>query len=111
MDAARGAQGHGWPFAPCPRSDDAAREPGAAGPDAGASVLVPLGRLPKGLAWEGETEIHSPLGDEPGNRISHYITNPARTYLPRHTTNNHKKAPASFPAGAFPFLLLEVHAG
>ena len=26
MDAARGVWGHGWPLAPCPRSDDAARE-------------------------------------------------------------------------------------
>src|SRR5262245_51086107 len=26
MDAARGVRGHGWPLAPCPRSDDAARE-------------------------------------------------------------------------------------
>ncbi|KRU91857.1 hypothetical protein AN456_29300 [Pseudomonas aeruginosa] len=25
------------------------------GPDAGASLLVPFGRLQKGLAWEGET--------------------------------------------------------
>ncbi|BAN46927.1 hypothetical protein PCA10_11950 [Metapseudomonas resinovorans NBRC 106553] len=47
-----------------PRSKDGRRGPGAAGPDVGASVLLPLGRLPKGVAREGETETRSPLGSE-----------------------------------------------
>jgi hypothetical protein len=78
MDAARGVWGHGWPLAPCPRSGDAGREPGVAGPDAGASFLVPFQRLEKGLAWEGETETFSPHGNERGTHvISHQIASQA----------------------------------
>jgi hypothetical protein len=56
MDAAKGATGHGWPFAPGLWSNDGAREPAAGGPDAwGKTFWLLLGRLPKVTRRKGGT--------------------------------------------------------
>jgi hypothetical protein len=40
MDAARGALGHGWPFAPCPRNETGERGPDEVGPNQEQKDLV-----------------------------------------------------------------------
>ena len=57
MDAAKGATGHGWPFAPGLWSNDGVREPAAGGPDAwGKTFWLLLGRLPKVTRRKGESK-------------------------------------------------------
>jgi hypothetical protein len=56
MDAAKGATGHGWPFAPGLWSNDGVRAPAAGGPDAwGKPFCLLLGRLPKVRRRKGGT--------------------------------------------------------
>jgi hypothetical protein len=76
MDAAKGATGHGWPFAPGLWSNDGAREPAAGGPDAwGKTSWLLLGRLPEVTRRKGETVI--------SNNINAALKYPATAAAPQ----------------------------